>query len=202
MNEIMTFNNKEFGSVREITIDEKPWFVGKDVASALGYQRTADAIKAHVYDEDKLTRRFTDSGQSRDMIIVNESGMYALIFGSKLESAKRFKHWVTSDVLPSIRKTGSYTTNKNEQGINSHLLEIVNLQQREIDDLKNKNNNGVFSHPFQIGALHYVLRDHGCEISHLKLFKQLRDDGYLEYCCDNGQKYNVATKTSIDLGLM
>ena len=109
MNELQIFNNEEFGQIRTVTINDEPWFVGKDVAEALGYERTADAIRQHVEEEDKLTRCFADSGQNRQMYIINESGLYALIFGSKLDSAKRFKHWVTSEVLPSIRKTGQYT---------------------------------------------------------------------------------------------
>ena len=89
-------------------VEEVPYFVGKDVAEILGYKDTSDAIKRHVDDEDKLTRRFTDSGQSREMYIVNESGLYSLILSSKLPSAKHFKKWVTSEVLPSIHKHGIY----------------------------------------------------------------------------------------------
>lgn len=102
------FVDAEFGKIRIVNINNEPWFVGKDVALSLGYKDTSDALKKHVDNEDKLTRRFTDSGQSRQMYVINESGLYALIFGSKLESAKRFKHWVTSDVLPTIRSTGFY----------------------------------------------------------------------------------------------
>lgn len=109
MNEPQLFNF-EGNEVRTIVIKNEPYFVGKDVAGVLGYKRTADAIKQHVDEEDKLTRQFTDSGQNRNMTIINESGLYALIFGSKLESAKRFKRWVTSEVLPAIRKHGAYAT--------------------------------------------------------------------------------------------
>lgn len=107
-NELRIFENAEFGQIRTVIIDNEPWFVGKDVATALGYKDTSDALKKHVENDDKLTRRFADSGQSREMYIINESGLYALIFGSKLESAQRFKHWVTSEVLPEIRRTGTY----------------------------------------------------------------------------------------------
>lgn len=107
---LTVFNNEEFGEIRTVIIDNKPWFVGKDVAVSLGYKDTSDALKKHVADEDKLTRCFADSGQNRQMYIINESGLYALIFGSKLESAKRFKHWVTSEVLPCIRKNRIYAT--------------------------------------------------------------------------------------------
>lgn len=101
-NEMKIFNNEEFGTLRTVTIDGEVWFVGKDAAVALGYKDTSDALKKHVDSEDKLTRRFTDSGQSRQMYIINESGLYTLIFGSKLESAQKFKHWVTKDVLPAL----------------------------------------------------------------------------------------------------
>ena len=120
MNELMIFNNEEFGQVRTIISNDEPWFVGKDVAEALGYRDTSDALKRHVNTDDKLTRCFTDSGQNRKMIIINESGLYALIFGSKLESAQRFKRWVTSEILPSIRKTGGYVSN-DDMFINTYL---------------------------------------------------------------------------------
>lgn len=89
-------------------IGGEPWFVGRDICTALNYKDSSDALKRHVEDDDKLTRCFTVSGQGRNLIVINESGLYSLIFGSKLDSARRFKHWVTSEVLPSIRKTGSY----------------------------------------------------------------------------------------------
>lgn len=108
MNELQIFNSEEFGDIRTVTIDNEPWFVGKDVATALGYKNTADAIGKHIDTDDKLTSQIAIAGQRRDVVVINESGLYALIFGSKLDSAKRFKHWVTSEVLPAIRKTGSY----------------------------------------------------------------------------------------------
>lgn len=107
MDELQVFKNNEF-SIKSLVIDNEPWFVGKDVAAALGYRDTSDALKKHVDNDDKLTRRFADSGQNREMYIINESGLYSLILSSKLESAKHFKRWVTSEVLPAIRKTGGY----------------------------------------------------------------------------------------------
>lgn len=107
--ELQTFNF-ESQEVRTVIKNNEPWFVGKDVADILGYSRSDNAIRRHVDDEDKLTHRISASDQSRNMTIVNESGMYALIFGSKLEKAKEFKRWVTSEVLPSIRKHGTYMT--------------------------------------------------------------------------------------------
>ena len=110
MNEVQIFNNEEFGQVRTLVIDGEPWFVGKDVAEALGYERTADAIRQHVEEEDKGVGEIQTPGGKQKMTIINESGLYVLIFGSKLESAKKFKHWVTCEVLPAIRKHGIYAT--------------------------------------------------------------------------------------------
>lgn len=108
MNDIKTFNNPEFGSIRTVEVDGKPYFVGKDVAEILGYSNPRDAINKRVDEEDKGVAKCDTLGGNQNLTIVNESGLYALIFGSRLESAKRFKHWVTSEVLPSIRKTGGY----------------------------------------------------------------------------------------------
>lgn len=115
MNEVQIFENEKFGSVRTVEINNEPWFVGKDVAEALGYEASRNAIASHVADDDKLTHEISASGQNRNMTLINESGLYSLIFGSKLDSAKEFKHWVTSVVLPSIRKTGGYTVREAPQ---------------------------------------------------------------------------------------
>lgn len=109
MNELQVFTNPEFGQVRTVTIEEEPWFVGKDVAVALGYESPRAAVSKKVDPEDKGVSEMETPSGKQQMTIINESGLYALIFGSKLESAKRFKHWVTHDVLPAIRKTGSYS---------------------------------------------------------------------------------------------
>ena len=98
----------EFGKVRVVEIDGEPWLVGKDVAAVLGYSDTDQALRKHVDDEDKLTRQFNGSGQSRSATIINESGLYSLVLSSKLPGAKKFRQWVTSEVLPSIRKHGGY----------------------------------------------------------------------------------------------
>lgn len=110
MDEMKIFSNEEFGDIRTTIIDDEVWFVGKDVAEALKYENARDALSKHVEAEDKGVAKCDTLGGKQNMTIINESGVYALIFGSKLESAKRFKHWITSDVLPSIRKTGSYQT--------------------------------------------------------------------------------------------
>lgn len=108
MQELQIFQNPEFGQVRTILIENEPWFVGKDVAEALGYANSRKALSDHVDDEDKGVTKCDTLGGVQEMAVINESGVYSLVFGSKLESAKRFKHWVTSEVLPSIRKNGKY----------------------------------------------------------------------------------------------
>lgn len=100
MKDIQIFNNEQFGQVRVITKDGEPWFVGKDVAEVLGYLNTAKAIRDHVDIEDKLSERIVLSGQNREVILINESGLYSLILGSKLPSSKKFKKWVTFHYLP------------------------------------------------------------------------------------------------------
>lgn len=123
-NQIQTFTNEQFGQIRTVLIDGEPWFVGKDVATSLGYSNPAKAIRDHVDEEDKLGERIVLSGQTREAILVNESGLYSLILSSKLPTAKVFKRWVTSDVLPSIRKTGGYAT---PEAIYKTLTEPKNL---------------------------------------------------------------------------
>lgn len=134
MNELQIFNSEEFGTVRTVTIDNEPWFVGKDVAEALGYVKARNAIASHVEEDDKRGAPIQgDLGGTQSMTIINESGLYALIFGSKLESAKRFKHWVTSEVLPSIRKTGQYqmeNLSTEMKAILMHDEKIVKIENR------------------------------------------------------------------------
>lgn len=112
---IQIFSNEKFGEIRSMMIDDEPWFIGKDVAVILGYSNSRDALGTHVDDEDKNTVEIHDGNPGNpNMTIINESGLYSLIFSSKLESAKAFKRWVTSEVLPTIRKTGSYRTEQEE----------------------------------------------------------------------------------------
>ena len=113
MNELMIFNNPEFGEIRTVEINGEPWLVGKDVAQALGYKDTVNALKAHVDEEDKKGGwRITTPSGEQEMTIINESGLYSLVLSSKLPGAKKFRRWVTSEVLPSIRKTGGYNLPK------------------------------------------------------------------------------------------
>ncbi|WP_302826158.1 BRO family protein [Anaerofustis stercorihominis] len=110
MSEIKIFENSEFGRVRSLMINDEPYFIGKDVADILGYSNTRDAIYKHVHEEDKGVAKCDTLGGNQELTVINESGLYALIFGSKLPKAKEFKHWVTSEILPSIRKHGAYMT--------------------------------------------------------------------------------------------
>ena len=129
------FENAEFGKVRTIEINGEPWFVGKDVAEALGYSNTRDALNKHVGHEDKNTVANRDGNQGNPNIaVINESGVYALIFGSKLEGARRFKHWVTSEILPSIRKNGMYATENTLQQMINNPDMIVMMAQRMLDE--------------------------------------------------------------------
>lgn len=123
MNELMIFNDPKFGTVRAVEIDGEPWMVGKDVAAALGYSDTDQALRKHVDDEDKLARRFDGPGQSRNMTVINESGLYSLVLSSKLPGAKKFRRWVTGTVLPAIRKTGSYSAGVLTDGTKAALAE-------------------------------------------------------------------------------
>lgn len=135
MNELQIFNSEEFGDIRTVTIDNEPWFVGKDVADILGYQNGSRDINRHVAEEDRQNYQNGTFESPRGMTVINESGLYALIFGSKLESAKRFKHWVTSEVLPAIRKNGSYQLAP--QGEELLALAVIEAK-KTIDSLKDQ----------------------------------------------------------------
>lgn len=127
-NLVKVFEKDNF-KIRTIIKDNEIWFVGKDVAEALGYSDTNQAIRKHIDEEDKLTRQIDGIGQKREMYIINESGLYSLVLSSKLPTAKEFKRWVTSEVLPSIRKTGSYQSTQ----INTISKEEFILREKEVD---------------------------------------------------------------------
>lgn len=153
-NEIKIFNNEEFGNIRTVTIDGEPWFVGKDISIALGYTNPQKAIRDHVYDDDRGMNEMDTPSGKQTLIIINESGMYALIFGSKLKSAQKFKRWVTKEVLPTLRRTGSYSISGNTtQQIallaQGHMelvqdletqKQIISNQQQDIDFIKERLN--------------------------------------------------------------
>lgn len=129
---VKVFENEQFGKVRAINIDGESWFVGKDVAEALGYNDTDQALRRHVDKEDKLTRNFNGSGQNRKMTTINESGLYSLVLSSKLPTAKAFKRWITSEVIPSIRKTGGYIMGQEEMSDIELLSRAMLVAQNQI----------------------------------------------------------------------
>ena len=155
MNELTIFESPEFGSIRTLTLDGEPYFVGKDVAAILGYAKPLNALATHIDEDDSLKQGLIDSmGRMQETIVINESGLYSLILSSKLPTAKKFKHWVTSEVLPSIRKTGMYATDelinnpdlaikaftalKEEREKTKALTETVAVQKQQIAELQLK----------------------------------------------------------------
>ena len=140
MNELQIFNSEEFGDIRTVTIENEPWFVGKDVAEALGYSEPRSAVSKKIDEADRGVAEMETPSGKQNMTIINESGLYALIFGSKLESAKRFKRWVTSEVLPAIRKTGSYqmpmTTDQKIQLLAQGNVELTEKIEKVNEDLQ------------------------------------------------------------------
>ena len=140
MNELQIFNNEEFGKIRTVTINNEPWFVSKDVATALGYSNSRDAISKHVFDDDKGVAKCDTPSGRQEMSVINESGLYALIFGSKLDRAKRFKHWVTAEVLPSMRRSGSYQKSLTPEQMMRIQLEMIDDVSGRVTKLENTMN--------------------------------------------------------------
>lgn len=216
MNNLQIFNSPEFGQVRTIQQNGEPWFVGKDVAEILGYKDTSDAMKKHVDIEDKLTRRFADSGQNREMYIINESGLYSLILSSKMPKAKEFKRWVTSEVIPAIRKHGAYMTDDVlKQAIQSpdFLIKLATELKEEKEARRQAEANLQAAKPkvlfadavsasdstILIGDLAKILKQNGYNTGQKRLFQWLRDNGYL--IKRQGADYNSPTQRSMELGL-
>lgn len=208
MNELQIFNNEEFGEIRTVTIDNEPWFVGKDVAEALGYAEPRSAVSKKVEECDRgVAEMETPSGKQK-MTTINESGLYALIFGSKLESAKRFKHWVTSEVLPSIRKTGGYDM-KQPQGKELLALAVLEAQKTikeqtaQIEEMKPHAILGqaitTANTSILVGDLAKILRQNGVDIGAQRLFGWMRENGYP--IKRKGSDWNLPTQKSMDMGL-
>ena len=197
-NELQIFKNEELEmEVRTLVINGEPYFVGKDVTNILGYQNGSRDINRHVDDEDKLTERIVLSGQNREVIVINESGLYSLILSSKLPSAKKFKRWVTSEVLPQIRKTGGYipvdegmtdseimaralliaqgTINKKDELIKQHEKTIE--QQKPLVDFANT--IASTSKSIDMSSFAKLIKDEGIKMGRNKLFEWLRNNGYL-----------------------
>lgn len=215
MNELQVFKNQEFGSVRTLVINSEPWFVGKDVTKALGYDNPSKAIRDHVEEEDKrvgvqnVTPYIIDSlGRKQHPTFINESGLYALVFGSKLPSAKKFKRWVTSEVLPALRKTGQYQVKElsGSELMAKALIEAQNVlaaKDKQIEEMKPK---ALFadavatSHTsILVGELAKILKQNGIDMGQKRLFAWLREKGYL--IKRQGTDYNMPTQKAMELGL-
>lgn len=211
MNEVRIFTNSEFGCIRIIEMNGEPWFVGKDVAEALGYSNTRDALSTHVMDEDKNTVVISDGKRGNpNQTVINESGLYALIFGSKLESAKRFKHWVTSEVLPSIRRNGGYIKDQEnltpEQIVANALIvaqNIINDKDKQIKEMKPHAILGqaitTANTSILIGDLAKILKQNGVDMGAQRLFRWMREKGYL--IKRKGTDWNLPTQRSMEIGL-
>lgn len=220
--QLFDFNGQQ---VRTVTINDEPYFVGNDVAKILGYKRVGDALKQHVDSDERETltyKAFGDLTQSlwkgndfSSKTVITESGVYSLIFGSELPNAKQFKHWVTSEVLPSIRKHGVYMTDEKAYDITHDQSGAVlaDLLQQAADQLKAKDiqieemkPKALFADavsasdtPILIGELAKILKQNGIEIGQNRLFAWLRGKGYL--ISRNGTDYNTPTQKSMELGL-
>lgn len=211
MSEVQLFNFENH-EVRSLLVDDEPWFVGKDVAEVLGYKNTKDALVKHVDSEDKEILKSQNATfeniPNRGMTIVNESGLYSLILSSKLESAKKFKRWVTSEVLPALRKTGQYQVKElsGSELMAKALIEaqsVLAAKDKVIEEMKPK---VVFadavatSHTsILVGELAKILKQNGIEMGQKRLFAWLREKGYL--IKRQGTDYNMPTQKSMDLGL-
>lgn len=220
MNEIKLFNNPEFGEVRAVSINNEPWLVGKDVAQVLGYSNTNKALADHVDIEDKMqgdgvTIR-DPMGREQHPTVINESGLYALVLSSKLPGAKKFKHWVTSEVLPSLRKHGAYMTPQTlQEALKNPGALIQILQELQTEQEKNKvltaqaeemrpkalfaDSVAAANNSILIGELAKLLRQNGVDTGAKRLFAWMRDNGYL--IKRKGTDYNMPTQKSMELKL-
>lgn len=211
MNEIQIFNSSEFGEIRTVNIDNEVWFVGKDVAVALGYAKPLNALSNHIDEDDSLKRGLTDNlGREQDTIFINESGVYALVFSSKLPKAKEFKKWVTSEVLPSIRKNGGYIAGQENMTDDELLAKALLVAQnkiaeknKEIERMKPKE---VFADAVSasqtsilIGDLAKMICQNGVKIGQKRLFEWLRNKSYLVK--RKGSDWNMPTQRSMEMDL-
>lgn len=193
MDELKLFNF-ESHEVRTLLINDEPYFVGKDVTEILGYKNPRDAIQKHVDDEDKNSVAIRDGNKGNpNQTVINESGVYALIFGSKLPSAKKFKHWVTSEVLPQIRKSGAYLTDKKAYDITHNPNSLADLLLQAGEQLKKKDivinemkPKALFADAVTASETSILVRDfakilkqNGVDIGEKRLYKWLRDNGFI-----------------------
>ncbi|MGI6096364.1 MAG: phage antirepressor KilAC domain-containing protein [Lachnospiraceae bacterium] len=215
MNELKIFDNQEFGRIRTVEIDGTPWLVGKDVAQALGYTDTFGALKKHVDDEDKQNCQNDSFESPRGMTIINESGLYSLVLSSKLPTAKKFRRWVTNEVLPSVRKHGAYMTGDTlEKMISSpefgiRLLEELDKERKQRQALEEQAQKdlpkvifadavSVSDDGILIGALAKIIKQNGVEIGQKRLFEWLRKNGYL---MKSGIDRNLPTQKAMEMKL-
>lgn len=212
MNQPQIFNFEQ-NEVRTILVNDEPYFVGKDVAEVLGYSNTQKAILNHVDEEDKGVTKWDTLGGKQNMTIINESGLYSLIIKSKLPSARKFKRWVTSEVLPSIRKNGTYLTDQKAYEITHNPNSLADLLLQAGEQLKQKDlviqemqPKALFSDAVRgsvnsclIKELATILKQNGINIGQNRLFIWLRENGYL---CRDGRRKNQPTQRSMDLGIM
>ncbi len=208
MNEVQLFNF-ESHEVRSLLLNNEPWFVGKDVAEALGYSKARNAIATHIDSEDKKDAPIQGTlGGVQEMTVINESGLYSLVLSSKLPSAKKFKRWVTSEVLPALRKTGQYQVKElsGSELMAKALIEaqsVLAAKDKQIQEMKPK---VVFadavatSHTsILVGELAKILKQNGIDMGQKRLFAWLREKGYL--IKRKGTDYNMPTQKAMDLGL-
>lgn len=207
MNELQVFSF-ESNSVRALERDGQAWFVGKDVAGVLGYVDTNKAISMHVDDEDKLNDKTALSLGQRGGWLINESGLYCLVLSSKLPSAKKFKRWVTSEVLPALRKTGQYQVKElsGSELMAKALIEaqsVLAAKDKQIEEMKPKvifADAVATSHTsILVGELAKILKQNGIDMGQKRLFAWLREKGYL--IKRQGTDYNMPTQKAMDLGL-
>lgn len=215
-NEIKVFSNEEFGSIRRVEVDGEFWLVGKDVASVLGYSNPRKALADHVDEEDKGVTKCDTLGGTQDMTVINESGLYSLVLSSKLPSAKKFRRWVTSEVLPSIRKHGAYMTQETLEAaiLNpDYLLKVATALKAETDKRKAleakvsadapkvlfADSVAASSSTVLVGELAKIMRQNGVDMGERRLFRWMRDNGYL--IKRNGTDYNMPTQASMEQGL-
>lgn len=209
MNQIKIFENPEFGSIRTLEINGEPYFVGKDVAALLGYADPNKSIAMHVDEDDKLNDKSASSLGQRGGWFINESGLYSLILSSKLESAKRFKRWVTSEVLPSIRKSGGYIAGQEQMTDSELMAKALLVAQKQIDErnaqIERMKPKEIFadavaaSHTsILIGELAKLLKQNGVKTGRRRLFTWMRDNGYL---IKGGSSRNMPTQKGMELGL-
>ncbi|HGW3810030.1 TPA: BRO family protein [Staphylococcus aureus] len=167
MQELQTFNFEEL-PVRTLEVDGEPYFIGKDVADVLGYTNSRKALSDHVDEEDKLTSRIVTAGQNRNVTIINESGLYSLIFSSKLENAKRFKRWVTSEVLPTLRKTGAYQVPSDPMQALRLMFEATEETKQEIKNVKDDVIDLKENQKLDAGDYNFLTRTINQRVAHIQ----------------------------------